>query len=71
MMEMFGDMFRDGAPMSAAQAATVILDGVKAGEWRILVGEDAKQLDEAVRADPWAAYGEDGLNLGTISGIPD
>jgi NAD(P)-dependent dehydrogenase (short-subunit alcohol dehydrogenase family) len=71
MIEMFGDMFRDSAPLSAAQAATIILDAVKAGEWRILVGDDAKQLDEAVRADPWGAYGEGGLNLGTISGIPD
>src|SRR4249920_100078 len=33
--------FRDEAPMTAAAAATVILDGVKAGRWRILVGDDA------------------------------
>ena len=71
MMAMFGDMFRDSAPMSAAEAATIILDGVKAGTWRILVGEDAKRLDEAVRADPIAAYGPDGLDLTTISGLPD
>jgi len=64
MMEMFADMFRDNAPVSAAEAATVILDGVKAGAWRILVGDDAHQLDAAVRADPLAAYGEDGLSLG-------
>ena len=68
MMEAFGDMFRDSAPVSAAEAATVILDGVKAGTWRILVGDDAHQLDEAVRADPLAAYGEDGLNLSSITG---
>jgi NAD(P)-dependent dehydrogenase (short-subunit alcohol dehydrogenase family) len=48
--------FRDNAPMSAAQAATIILDGVRAGEWRILVGDDARRLDEAVRADPVNAY---------------
>ena len=48
MVEMFGEMFRDNAPMTAAQAATVILDGVRAGRWRILVGEDARALDEAV-----------------------
>ena len=64
MMEMFGDMFRDNAPMTAAEAATVILDGVKAGAWRILVGDDAHRLDEAVRADPLAVYGEGGLSLG-------
>jgi NAD(P)-dependent dehydrogenase (short-subunit alcohol dehydrogenase family) len=68
LMESFGDMFRDSAPMSAAEAATVILDGVRVGSWRILVGDDARQLDEAVRADPLAAYGPEGLNLGTITG---
>lgn len=68
VMESFGDLFRDSAPVSAAEAATVILDGVKAGTWRILVGDDARQLDEAVRSDPLAAYGPDGLNLRTITG---
>ena len=48
--------FRDKAPVSAAEAATIILDAVKAGAWRILVGEDAKMLDAAVRANPEAAY---------------
>lgn len=48
--------FRDNAPMTAADAATVILEGVRAGEWRILVGMDAQLLDEAVRADPAGAY---------------
>jgi NAD(P)-dependent dehydrogenase (short-subunit alcohol dehydrogenase family) len=68
LMESFGDMFRDSAPVSAAEAATVILDGVKAGTWRILIGDDAHKLDEAVRADPLAAYGPDGLNLSSITG---
>jgi NAD(P)-dependent dehydrogenase (short-subunit alcohol dehydrogenase family) len=48
--------FRDKAPLSAAQAATIILDGVRSGAWRILVGEDAKMIDAAVRAKPEAAY---------------
>jgi NAD(P)-dependent dehydrogenase (short-subunit alcohol dehydrogenase family) len=48
--------FRDKAPVSAAQAATIILDGVRSGSWRILVGEDAKTLDALVRANPEAAY---------------
>jgi len=48
--------FRDSAPLSAADAATIILDGVRAGSWRILVGEDAKTLDAAVRARPEKAY---------------
>jgi NAD(P)-dependent dehydrogenase (short-subunit alcohol dehydrogenase family) len=48
--------FRDNAPLSAAQAATIILDGVQSGSWRILVGADAMAVDELVRANPEAAY---------------
>jgi hypothetical protein len=51
--------FLEEAPMSAAQAATVILDGVKADRWRILVGEDAKKIDELVRRSPEQAYDVD------------
>ena len=48
--------FREEAPMTAAAAARVILDGVKAGHWRILVGDDANRLDERVRQTPERAY---------------
>jgi NAD(P)-dependent dehydrogenase (short-subunit alcohol dehydrogenase family) len=48
--------FREDAPTSAAEAATIILNGVKAEKWRILVGKDAEFLDERVRAAPEAAY---------------
>jgi NAD(P)-dependent dehydrogenase (short-subunit alcohol dehydrogenase family) len=48
--------FREEAPMTAAAAAKVILDGVKAGRWRILVGDDANRLDERVRQTPEHAY---------------
>jgi hypothetical protein len=51
--------FIEEAPMTAAQASKIILDGVKAGHWRILVGEDALRLDEAVRREPERAYDED------------
>ena len=68
LVQSFGDMFRDNAPMSAAEAATVILDGVRTNTWRILVGDDAVALDDAVRADPLAAYGPAGLNLQTVLG---
>ncbi|MDX2233694.1 MAG: SDR family NAD(P)-dependent oxidoreductase [Hyphomonadaceae bacterium] len=57
------DGFRDNAPMTAAQASKVILDGVKAGHWRILVGEDAHRLDEFVRKDPAGAYDVDFFTL--------
>lgn len=53
---MQGESFRDNAPMSAAEAATVILDGVRRGDWRILVGRDAEVLDSMIRAEPTRAY---------------
>ena len=34
----------------------IILDGVKAERWRILVGDDAHKLDERVRQTPEEAY---------------
>jgi NAD(P)-dependent dehydrogenase (short-subunit alcohol dehydrogenase family) len=55
-MQMQAEMFRDAAPTTAAQAATVILDGVRAERWRILVGDDAVSLDELVREYPNDAY---------------
>jgi NAD(P)-dependent dehydrogenase (short-subunit alcohol dehydrogenase family) len=55
-MRMMGEAFRDAAPTTAAQAATVILDGVRRNQWRILVGEDAHVLDAEVRSDPDHAY---------------
>jgi short-subunit dehydrogenase len=48
--------FLEEAPTTAAQAAKIILDGVKADRWRILVGEDAHKLDERVRQNPDNAY---------------
>lgn len=48
--------FRDNAPLSAAQAATVILDGVRNEQWRILVGDDAEALDRMVRQYAENAY---------------
>jgi NAD(P)-dependent dehydrogenase (short-subunit alcohol dehydrogenase family) len=64
-----GENFRDNAPVSAAQAAAIILDGVRNDQWRILVGDDAQKLDAVVRADPEAMYRE-GLTggLGSVTG---
>jgi NAD(P)-dependent dehydrogenase (short-subunit alcohol dehydrogenase family) len=61
--------FRDKAPVSAAEAATIILDGVRSGTWRILIGEDATMIDAAVRARPEAAYDYAEL-FGTAAGAP-
>ena len=55
-MQLRGEMFRDNAPTSAAEAAKVILAGVRANDWRILVGDDAFALDEMVREMPREAY---------------
>jgi NAD(P)-dependent dehydrogenase (short-subunit alcohol dehydrogenase family) len=65
MVQLMSDMFRDQAPVSAAEASTEILDGVRAGRWRILVGDDARKLDEAVRANPEIAY--ESLTLGDLT----
>ena len=53
------ESFKTNAPTSAAQAAEIILNGVKEKRWRILVGDDAKNLDKKVREDPEKAYDPD------------
>ncbi len=64
-LKVIGDGFRDAAPLSAAEAATIILDGVRADSWRILVGDDAHKLDDAIRHDPTSAY-DGSLGLPTL-----
>jgi NAD(P)-dependent dehydrogenase (short-subunit alcohol dehydrogenase family) len=59
LMAMRVDMFENNAPTSAASAATVILDGVRNGQWRILIGDDAEVLDAMVRDRPEQAYTEE------------
>ena len=48
--------FVTDAPTSAAEAAKIILDGVRADRLRILVGPDAQIIDRMVRQDPDHAY---------------
>ena len=48
--------FRKDAPMTATEAATVILDAVRSSTWRVIVGDGARKLDEFVRANPEDAY---------------
>ena len=59
VIAMLSEGFKTTAPTSAEEAATIILDGVRANRWRILVGEDAEALDSAVRDDPEGAYEPD------------
>ena len=61
--------FRDNAPTTADQAATTILDGVRAGKWRILVGDDAQRLDVMVRENPEGAY-DDRFAIAWRNGAP-
>ena len=42
--------------LSAADAATLIIRGTLEKRWRILLGDDAYRLDQAVRSDPEGAY---------------
>lgn len=45
--------------LPAAEAAKIILDGVKNKQWRILIGSDTVTLDQLVRASPETAYDAD------------
>ena len=63
--------FLHNAPTTAAQAAGIILDGVREGRWRILVGDDAFTLDQAVRDDPEGAYEEAFFEKVMASGVFD
>ena len=47
------------AGFTATKAAAIMLDGVRSGAWRILVGEEAEMLDEHARADPQAPFAYD------------
>jgi NAD(P)-dependent dehydrogenase (short-subunit alcohol dehydrogenase family) len=71
VQEMASEAFRANAPTTAAQAATIILDAVRAGRWRILVGDDAAALDTRVRADPDTAYDQAMPMLGSLFGGRD
>ncbi len=51
--------FLEDAPTTAAEAASIILEGVRNEKWRILVGRDAELIDERVRKTPEQAYEAD------------
>ncbi len=50
------EAFRTQAPTTAAAAANVILDAVRNKQWRVLVGQDARDLDHLIREAPEEAY---------------
>ena len=51
-----GSLFAHYEPVPSATAAAEILDAVREGRWRVVIGEDATAVDERVRAAPWTAY---------------
>lgn len=50
------EAFRTQAPTTAATASSVILDAVRNNQWRVLIGQDAHDLDRLVREAPHEAY---------------
>ena len=60
MIQARAESFRDDALTTAAQAAAMMLQGVKDERWRLLLGDDAHVLDRLVRETPEDAY-EDGF----------
>ena len=65
--------FRQLAPTTAAEAVAEIMAGVRAGNWRILVGDDARALDQLIREIPEEAYEESFIrkitDQGHLSGL--
>ena len=62
MREQMGEGFRSGG-LSAADAAGLIIRGTLEKRWRILIGDDAHRLDQAIRAAPESAYDENPQTL--------
>jgi hypothetical protein len=56
MMAEMARQFETNAPTTAAQAATIILNGVREEKWRILIGADAECMDKLARKAPEEAY---------------
>ena len=66
-----GENFRDNAPTTPAQAASTILKGVQASQWRIFVGDDAVDMDAMVRQEPENAYSAEFFERMQAKGIFD
>ena len=56
MVKAQGEAFRYNAPTTAAEAAAMMIQGVRDERWRVLLGEDAHVLDKLVREAPEQAY---------------
>lgn len=64
-----GEAFRDTG-LNPAEAAKIILQGVRDERWRILVGTDAQALDQAVREAPEEAYEQEFMETRVAPVLP-
>jgi NAD(P)-dependent dehydrogenase (short-subunit alcohol dehydrogenase family) len=46
----------DYRPVTAKTAAAKMIQAIRNGEWRVVIGDDAEAIDAFVRRDPWSAY---------------
>jgi hypothetical protein len=56
LAQLRAEMYENEAPTTAAEAAAIILDAVRTGQWRVLVGADAHDIDQLLRERPADAY---------------
>ncbi|WP_037571695.1 SDR family NAD(P)-dependent oxidoreductase [Spirochaeta cellobiosiphila] len=52
----FNGIIKDYIPVSAEDAAIVIINAIKKGDWRVLIGQDAYAIDKIVRENPFSIY---------------
>ena len=52
----FDGLFADYRPVTAAAASRTVLEAIRRGDWRVVIGADAEAIDDRIRADPWTAY---------------
>lgn len=52
----FNKLFEGYNPVSAKEAAVAIINAIKKGDWRVLIGEDAIAIDKRVRESPFSIY---------------
>lgn len=52
----YNGLFEDYTPCSAKSAAEIIINAIMNGEWRVVIGEDAKAIEMVIREDPNSIY---------------
>lgn len=52
----FKGLFEDYSPCTAKSSAEIIINAIMNGEWRVVIGEDAKAIEKVIREDPDKIY---------------